>query len=294
MSIVACPRAGAWQTLHAFLCARFPHITAQTWQARFIAGEITDTCGAVLAADSSFVTGQRIQYQRNVYDEPRIPFEAQILFQDEWLVVADKPHFLPVVPSGRYVRETLLFRLQSQLKIPTLTPIHRIDQDTAGIVAFCIKPETRGAYQTLFAKRDVKKIYEAIAPNAEHVLPTAQFPMTLRTRLARSAQFMQAQTIEGEPNTETRIEIIETQGNLARYQLTPLTGARHQLRAHMASIGAPICNDRIYPTLLPQLAVEDFVRTPPLQLLAKSLIFFDPINHIARRFQSKQSLALAC
>jgi tRNA pseudouridine32 synthase / 23S rRNA pseudouridine746 synthase len=291
MSVIACPSIGAWPTAHAFLCERFAHISPQQWHARFDAGEIADaTCGAVLTRAAPFIAGQRIAYERSIADEPRIPFEAQIVFQDEWLVIADKPHFLPVVPSGRYVRETLLHRLRTQLQMPALTPIHRIDQDTAGIVAFCIKPETRGAYQTLFAKREVIKIYEAIAPHAALNIPAAQFPLTLRTRLQRSAQFMQAQTVEGEANTETLIEMIETHGERTRFQLTPHTGARHQLRAHMASIGAPICNDRIYPSLLPQLAVEDFARTPPLQLRAKSLAFFDPVALVERRFQSAQRL----
>lgn len=236
----------------------------------------------------------KLSYVRAVENESPIPFEARILYQDELILVADKPHFLPVVPSGAYVNETLLTRLKTISGIATLSPAHRIDRETAGLVLFTLRPETRGAYQALFRDRVVEKIYEAIAPFRDDL----QWPMTYRSRLERSrAQFMQAETVAGEPNAETHIEcvervlvedeIISTETPLARYRLTPRTGVRHQLRVQLAALGIPIVNDAIYPLLKP-VSRDDF--SQPLQLLAKELAFIDPITKQERRFVSTRRL----
>lgn len=273
MSLIVTPARSAHATLFGFLCERFPHVDAVQWRARFAARRIVDaSTGTALAMDAPFRGHLRVQYPREIENEPSIPFAHRVLWRDDLLVVADKPHHLPVVPSGRYVRETLLTRLRESLDLPALTPIHRIDQETAGLVVFCVNAAHRGAYQTLFAAREVDKTYEAIAPSV--TLP----PQPVRLRLARSQDFMQAVVVDGEPNTETEIALKSTYGVTSHYVLRPRTGARHQLRAVMAHLGAPILNDRIYPTLLPPCAVHDFVNTPPLQLLAKSIAFRDPIS----------------
>lgn len=285
MSLIVTPARSAHATLFGFLCERFPHVAAAQWRVRFATHRIVDAdTGAAFAIDAPFRGHLRVQYTREIENEPSIPFAHRVLFQDDLLVVADKPHYLPVVPSGRYVRETLLTRLRESLALPALTPIHRIDQDTAGLVVFCVNAAHRGAYQTLFATREIDKTYEAIAPTI--VLP----PQPVRLRLARSQDFMQAVVVNGEPNTETEIALKSTYGATSRYVLRPHTGARHQLRAVMAHLGAPILNDRIYPTLLPQCAVPDFEHTPPLQLLAKSIAFRDPISQAGRVFETQFTL----
>ncbi len=285
MSIVVTPRETSHATLIDFFCAHFPHISAAQWATRFAAGHIVcDATGAALFATSGYQPGFRIRYEREIENEPAIPFHHRVLFQDAHIVVADKPHFLPVVPSGRYVRETLLARLRASLNLPDLTPIHRIDQDTAGLVVFSVNAHERGAYQRLFATRAVRKTYEAIAPTI--ALPA----QPVRVRLARAAQFMQAAVEDGEPNTETEMRIKSTFGADSLYELKPHTGARHQLRAVMAHLGAPIANDRIYPTLLPHLSVEAFAITPPLQLLAKAIAFTDPLTGEARSFATALAL----
>lgn len=252
-----------------------------------IAGDVFDASGHALLVDAPFRARSKIFYFRSVPLELPIPFEEQIVFQDDYLVVADKPHFLPVTPAGRYVRQTLLVRLKRTLGIDTLAPIHRIDRETTGLVLFSIQPSTRAAYQQLFRERAVKKIYEAIA----RWQPSLTLPMVVRSRLVEAASFMKMQVVEGEPNAETRIELLKIEGALARYALYPSTGQRHQLRVQMESLGMPILNDRIYPHHLPEAAdgeQEDF--SAPLQLLAKSLYFVDPITGQERAFDSRQSL----
>jgi tRNA pseudouridine32 synthase/23S rRNA pseudouridine746 synthase len=219
--------------------------------------------------------------------EPEIPFEEQILFQDEHILVADKPHFLPVTPSGLYLHQTLLNRLKNKTGIPTLSPIHRIDRDTAGLVIFSVNPDERAQYQNLFRDRVVKKVYEAIAPYSDALIK--RLPMTYQSKIEESEHFLQMQEVEGEPNTDTLIELIQINQPWAKYRLTPGSGKKHQLRCHLNVLGAPIKHDQIYPILTPYQEYELDI-SKPLQLLAKEIAFDDPITKQMRSFGSQQKL----
>lgn len=269
-----------------FLTARFPDVAQHAWLARMARGDVVDVAGARLGPDSTVKNGMRIWYYRELEAETPIPFDAHVLFQDAHLVVVDKPHFLPVIPSGRFLQETLLVRLKKALALPHLAPIHRLDRETAGVVIFSHNPETRGVYQSLFQQRAVQKTYEALAPP----MVGRTFPFTYSSRMVDGAQFFVMREEEGEPNSETLVELIAQHGDVAHYRLHPHTGRKHQLRLHMASLGAPILNDAFYPVALPCKG-DDF--SAPLQLLARSIGFIDPLTGAARSFCSERVLDLA-
>jgi tRNA pseudouridine32 synthase/23S rRNA pseudouridine746 synthase len=284
-SCVALP-AGNWPSMLDFLAQRFPAIARSEWEVRMARGEVIDANAHPLSAHDAYRAHAKIYYYRSLPAEEPIPFEERLIYQDDNLVVVDKPHFLPVVPTGRYVQETLLVRMKRRLGIETLSPVHRIDRETAGLVLLCVRPEARNAYQQLFRQRSVEKCYEAIAPLHRDL----EFPITRCSRLEESASFMQMREVPGEPNAETKIALMEMREGLARLHLYPVTGQKHQLRAHMAALGMPILNDRIYPVLLPEeKSLEDMARQyrAPLQLLAKSLSFTDPVSGKAHSFQSR-------
>lgn len=277
--------AGNWPTFTEFLVQRFPAIARETWLERMSAGLVVDEFGVAVTLERPYRGHMRLYYYRALEIEPRIPFEAAVLFQDEHLVVADKPHFLPVTPSGHYLQETLLVRLKNQLGIDSLIPIHRIDRETAGLVLFSVRPAERDAYQALFRQHEVTKHYEAIAAWR----PGLQFPLQRKTRIVEDDPFFRQREIPGEANSETLIDVLEIRGEQARYGLSPVTGKKHQLRVHMNALGMPICNDRMYPPveLTPE---DDYAR--PLQLLARSIAFTDPLTGQPRRFESRLGLVL--
>jgi tRNA pseudouridine32 synthase/23S rRNA pseudouridine746 synthase len=278
---------GPWNTIVEFLAARFPAISLSEWTTRMASGDVFDQSGYVVSPDTPFRSHQKIFYYRQLKNELRIPFEETVLYQDELIVVADKPHFLPVIPSGTYLQETLLIRLKRRLGIETLTPMHRIDRDTAGIVLFAVNPSHRNLYQSLFRQKQINKTYQAIASYCKNLA----YPLNYYSRLIESRSFMQMIEVEGNANSHTIIDLVETQGMLSRFCLTPITGVKHQLRAHMAALGTPIVNDRIYPHLYPQPNSSDPPNySQPLKLLAQSIRFCDPITNQHREFHTRQVL----
>ena len=282
-SCVALPHRGGGNMLD-FLVARFPAISRTQWRERLEAGDVVDERGARVAANRAFEPGLRLFYYRSLGSEPALPEFESVLYQDAHLLVADKPHYMPVVPSGRYLHSSLLVRLKRSTGIDDLVPLHRIDRDTAGLVLFSVQKATRGVYHSVFRDRAISKTYEAVAPWR----PDQILPATRESRLVEADEFFRMQEVPGEPNSQTRIAVLEHGEHWARYALNPITGKRHQLRVHMAALGLPLRNDPLYPTVT-DAADGDWSR--PLQLLARSLQFNDPLTREARHFRSQRSLA---
>ncbi|UNM16686.1 pseudouridylate synthase [Streptomyces formicae] len=275
---------GAWATVGDHLVARYggalgaERVEAMLRQGRFVAVE------GPVAGDEPYGAGRYLWFHRDFAAEQRVPFEIGIVHRDERLVVADKPHFLATTPRGRHITETALARLRRELGLPELQPAHRLDRLTAGLALFVVRPRDRGAYQTLFRDRRVRKEYEAVAPYD----PETALPVTVRSRIEKERGVHAAREVAGEPNSESRIELLEHRAGLGRYRLLPATGRTHQLRVHMNGLGLPILNDPVYPVVRED-GPEDFAR--PLQLLARALEFTDPLTGRECRFESRLGLS---
>jgi len=274
-----CLPPGEWATVLDCLCEHFKAIDRAQWLDRFARGRVLDAEGRPVASSLAYRPGMRLHYFREVANERPIPVQERILFQDEHLLIADKPHFLPVTPAGEYVEQTLLRRLIRTCSNPHLVPLHRIDRHTAGLVMFSCNPQSRAQYQSLFPERRIVKHYEAIA----RPLPELQFPLVHKSRLVHGEPFFRMREAEGTPNSETVAAVLEMRPDWWRYELSPITGKTHQLRVHMAALGAAIQNDPFYPEFA-GMAPDDYAR--PLKLLARSLAFTDPLNGAPRRFNT--------
>jgi tRNA pseudouridine32 synthase/23S rRNA pseudouridine746 synthase len=261
------------------LCAHFAHISRDEWLDRMARELVLDGDGRAVNHQSLYREGLAIRYFREVADEVPIPFHETVLYADANIVVVDKPHFLPVTPTGRYVEQTLLARLIERLGNPQLSPLHRIDRATAGLVLFSANKHNRNQYQAMFRDRTMAKQYQAIAPP----LPQHVFPLVHRSRLVKGEPFFLMRETAGEANSETRIDVLTRGAHYWHYALTPISGKQHQLRVHMAALGAGIVNDDFYP-VLNKPAADDFDH--PLQLLAATLAFADPVTGKHMQFES--------
>ncbi|OTG83020.1 pseudouridine synthase [Acinetobacter sp. ANC 4648] len=272
-------------TVFEYLCAHFKHILMEEWQQRFEDQLILDMQGHALTANSIYQANTHIYYYRFLAHEIHVPFHEKIIFENDDLLVVDKPHFLTMTPTGQYVQETLLVRLKKTTHNADLTPIHRLDRETAGVVLFSKRPETRGIYQQMFADRLVEKTYHAIAAFRADLT----FPQSVHLRMEKGEPFYTMQVVAGEHNSHTKIEILEHNQYWAKYCLKPLTGKQHQLRVHLNYLKIPIKNDPFYP-IVTHKPEHDF--SQPLQLLAKEISFKDPISLQQMHFCSNLAITL--
>lgn len=272
---------GRWASVGAHLADRFGGaIGADRVAGMLAAGRFVGADGVAVRGSEPYTAGRCLWFHRDFAPEEPVPFPVGVVYRDERIVVADKPHFLATTPRGRHITETAVARLRRELELPALQPAHRLDRLTAGLVLFVVRPEDRGAYQTLFRDRLVRKEYEAVAPYD----PELALPRTVRSRIVKERGVLAAREEAGEANSESRVELVEHRGPLGRYRLVPATGRTHQLRVHLNALGLPIVHDPLYPVVVAEGAADDFSR--PLQLLARVLEFTDPVGGEPRRFAS--------
>ncbi|MFI6014391.1 RluA family pseudouridine synthase [Streptomyces sp. NPDC051243] len=281
---VRLPFGGSWATVREHLVERLSGAGPGVVAGMFDSGLVVGADGNPVAADAAYVPGMFVWFHRELPEEVRVPFAVDVVYRDEHIVVADKPHFLATTPRGGHVTETALARLRRELGLPTLSAAHRLDRLTAGLVLFTVRPGERGAYQTLFRDKRVRKEYEAVAPYDSGLA----LPRTVRSRIVKERGVLAAREVEGEPNAVTYVEVVEHREGIARYRLTPATGQTHQLRVHMNALGVPLLGDPLYPEVTAPAPADDFRR--PLQLLARSLEFTDPVTGVAHRFRSARTL----
>ena len=277
-----------WANLYEFLCWQFPRIDPDIWRQRLQDGKVYWFDGETVSAETAFKPSRRLCYFREVSAEPQIPFVEEVLYQDEHILVACKPHFLPVIPGGEYIHECLLERLRQKYQLPDLVAVHRLDRETAGLVLLSKQPTSRAAYYQLFASGQVEKSYLALAQIPQQVCARPGQQWQVQNRLEKAEPKFLMQQVAGEVNARSSVELLQQQDQLGLFKLTPHTGKTHQLRVHMLGLGMPLLHDKYYPQLQPKTAL-DF--SQPLQLLAAELRFIDPQTGKKHAFISQRKLA---
>ena len=267
-----------------FLAQRFPNVDRAIWAQRMREGKLLDSAGAPITPDTPYLPQQKLYYFREVEEEVSIPLQEKVLFHNDEILIACKPPFLPVTPSGPYVDECLLNRLKKTTGNQQLVPLHRIDRETSGLVLFSMNKDTRGLYGDLFLNGQVQKSYDAVAQLDCH--PQSD-EWCVENRLVEGEPWFRMQVVSGEINARSRIKLLSIQNNMGLFTLSPITGKKHQLRIHMSGLGFKILHDRYYPELLPKQE-DDLDR--PLQLIARSLKFTDPVSGREMEFKSERKL----
>ncbi len=288
-SIVSLPQTNPGvATIFEYLIIKFPYISAEVWHQRISHGKVHRHDGSLISMQTLFEAQIRVYYYREVENEPSIPFKETIVFQDEHILVAYKPHFLAVIPGGQFVNECLQNRLRLSTGINTLQALHRLDRVTAGLVMFSVNPDTRHCYHQLFETQQIHKTYQAIANISDGENLEGQ-QWEVNNCIQRGDPRFHMRVTQGEANSHSLIKCLKQSAGKALFELNPITGKTHQLRVHMQALGWPILNDRYYPVLQP-LSEDDYCA--PLQLLAKELQFIDPLTQQPRRFDCDKDLWL--
>lgn len=269
----------------AWLRDRLPEqvdVAAMLADGRFVGED-----GRPVCADDAYGPHRFVWFHRDLRDEPEVPGAIHVVHRDERLVVVDKPPFLSSIPRGRHVLQSVVVRLRAELGLPELSPLHRLDRVTSGLLMLATEQRWRAAYQTAFERREVRKTYRALAP----VRDDLDLPVVVRDHIRKERGVWQAEVVPGAPvNAETRVELESTgPDGLGVYRLSPRTGQTHQLRLHLLGLGVPIVGDPLYPVVR-DVAVDDF--STPLQLLAAEIGFVDPVDGAERRFSSVRRLPL--
>jgi tRNA pseudouridine32 synthase/23S rRNA pseudouridine746 synthase len=270
------------QTIFEYLLARFPQVNASVWRERVSRGVITLSDGTTVKQDSPYRHGMTVFYRKEVPSEPASVEQPLVVYRDDEILIVDKPHGMPVTPSGEHVERSLFVLLQRLTGLSDLAPSHRLDRETAGLLLFTIKQDARAHYHRLFAEGQVEREYLAVA----HVDTSMnQTHWRIENRIEPGEPWFRQRIVEGRINAITAIELVDLRSGIGQFRLFPKTGRKHQLRVHMASIGCPIVGDPFYPSITKKRDDD-----PPLQLLAKRLAFIDPLTGVARRFISTRNL----
>lgn len=271
--------------LLTFLTLKFPHIDQEIWEDRFSRELILSMKNSPVLPSQPVTLGERYQYFREVVQEKEIPFHEEVLFQNEHFIVASKPHFLPVTPTGPYIHHCLVNRLRYRFGNNDINPINRIDRLTAGLVLLSCNRETAGLYKQMFVESTIEKEYLA---GSEIFQEPVLKSWHVENRLERSGELFLMHAVEGETNAISDITFLEKRDELGIFSVKITTGKQHQIRVHMSGLGFPLKNDNFYPTLLPKEMGEDFTR--PLKLIAKRISFTDPLTGERLTFESPLEL----
>ncbi|GGL99989.1 pseudouridylate synthase [Nakamurella endophytica] len=277
------PLDGPWTTVAEHLRERFA-VDRERLDGKIAAGEVLLADGRPVTETLPFQPDEFVYLYRDPAPEPPVPFDVDVLHRDDGLLVVDKPHFLSTTPRGLHVTESVVVRLRRRYGLPELSPLHRLDRLTAGVLVLSLAPAQRGLYQTMFARREVTKSYLAVAPHR----PDLDLPAVVRSRIVKERGTPVAREVPGEVNAVTRIERLAVRGDRALYRLRPETGRTHQLRVHLSRLGIPIEDDPFYPVLR-DVDRQDW--SAPLQLLAEEVAFVDPVSGLPRRFRTRRRLA---
>lgn len=225
--------------------------TSRTRAQFIISNSAYDPEGRKMRSNDRLHAEQRILLWRPPWDEDPVPTEIPLLYEDEHLIAVSKPPGLPVHPTARYHRNTLIRVLQEQRPGAYLSLAHRLDRETSGVIFLARSPAADRAMKIVFQEReDIEKTYTAISwgsaptPSFRVDLPLELDPLSrtrVKMRVASPGEGLPSGTrfqVEGERARDGR--------RYTRLRCDLETGRQHQIRVHLLAMGLPIVGDKLY------------------------------------------------
>ncbi|NJN88367.1 MAG: RluA family pseudouridine synthase [Leptolyngbyaceae cyanobacterium SL_7_1] len=283
-------RSTAGVTVLHYYSQRYAHSTVQEWQARIEQGQVRLNDRPV-TAETRLQPGQRLSYHRPPWQEPTVPLDFEILYEDADLLVVAKPSELPVLPGGGFVEHTVLWQLQQRYPDQTPVPIHRLGRGTSGLLLLARSPLAKTHLSQQLRDRTLRKTYRALI--AASALPDRLIVNQAIGKLPHpTLGYIYAATESGF-DAHSEIEVIQRDRTSTLLNVTILTGRPHQIRIHLSAIGYPLLGDPLYTVGgIPRLETNPITHKIPVPgdcgyaLHAYQLEFVHP--------RSQQPLHLTC
>lgn len=238
--------AASGETVLGFYSARYSHSTQVQWRERIESGAVL-LDGERVREDAPVSAGQRLTYHRPAWVEPSAPLTFDVLYEDEQIIVVDKPSGLPVLPGGGYLQNTLLFLVRQRFGADAPpSPVHRLGRGTSGVVLFARDVEAGRQLTAAFKQRAITKVYRALVqgvglePTFTVNLPIGKIEYVPTGVLYAASADGKAAVSECTVLEEDRVS------DQTLLDVEIITGRPHQIRIHVAAMGHPLVGDPLY------------------------------------------------
>jgi len=256
VSVFRVPPEATGQRLDVFVHTQL-HRTSRTRAQQIVRASAYDAEGRRLKPNDRVQAEQQILLWRAPWDETATPVDVPVLYEDEHLLAVAKPAFLPVHPSARYYKNTLIKVLQAaRPECAFLSLGHRLDRETSGVILLSKTRACDRALKRLLERREgVEKTYLAITWGVPDRGDGAKYFRCERSmQLDSGSELRVKMHLADGPGTlsaSTVVDVLEVRNArsgraYAMVRCGLETGRQHQIRLHLASLGAPVVGDKLY------------------------------------------------
>jgi 23S rRNA pseudouridine1911/1915/1917 synthase len=240
------------QTALAFYATRYRHSSEAVWRERMARGEIIRR-GKPAAPDDRLTAGDVLVWRRPPWEEPPVPTAIPVLYEDESVLVVDKPAGLPVLPDGGYLENTLVFLLRGHAAADAPpVPVHRLGRGTSGVIVLARSATVREHLCAQFRRATaeagravLRKSYRALTSAVPGLPDAIEIRQPIGPVPCARLGTVHAASPAGRPAC-SRCRILARRGGTLLWEIELITGRPHQIRIHLASIGAPLLGDPFY------------------------------------------------
>lgn len=242
------PRDFAGWSVLAYYAKRYRHSEASVWEARVVAGEVRVE-GRVVSPTYALRAGESLCYARPPWEEPAVPLDIEVLYEDAEVLVVAKPSGLPVMPAGGFLQHTLWWQMRQRYPKDPPIPVHRLGRGTSGILLLARTAQARASLsqqlrQSTAGHKGMRKSYRALVGESD--LP-AQF--LVDAPIGKVEHPLLGQIYAAHPQGSyaySEGQVLGRRAGETLVEMTIATGRPHQIRIHLAVMGFPLLGDPLY------------------------------------------------